>query len=366
MRRQVFKVLAFGLVSAIAFIVVVTGSALGYRAYRQDRNSSALRIHTSNGIDEAKFVDIGGLRQWIQIRGEDKDNPVILFVHGGPALSMIPFTYRSMRSWEKYFTVVHWDQRGAGRTYLLNGGADATASGMQQIIDDGVRVSEFVRGRLHKDKIILVGESWGSAIAMEVARERPDLFYAYVGTGQLINMQRADGLTYQLLLARVRSEYDKSAIQRLTAIGAPPYADPLRRSIEQRILAEHPAKSERAGMFDGMGGDFMSAPGYSLRESYQLIAGATQHRAKLVEENQNYSAAGRGMRFEVPVFFFQGSEDIQAPMQLVEEYLRDVTAPAKDLIEFPDGGHNSYFFYSDRFLSELRARVAPLAASAKE
>jgi pimeloyl-ACP methyl ester carboxylesterase len=343
----------------------VTGAALGYRAYRQDRNSSALRIHTSNGIDEAKFVDIGGLRQWIQIRGEDKDNPVILFVHGGPALSMIPFTYRSMRSWEKYFTV-HWDQRGAGRTYLLNGGADATASGMQQIIDDGVRVSEFVRSRLHKDKIILVGESCGSAIAMEMARERPDLFYADVGTGQLINLQRADGLTYLLLLARVRSEYDRSAIQRLTAIGAPPYADPSRRTVEQRILAEHPAKSERAGMFDRMGGDFMSAPGYSLRESYQLIAGATQHRAKLVEENQNYSAAGRGKRFEVPVFFFQGSEDIQAPMQLVEEYLRDLTAPAKDLVVFPGGGHNSYFFYSDRFLSELRARVAPLVASARE
>jgi pimeloyl-ACP methyl ester carboxylesterase len=361
MLHRVIKVFVYGLVCVVALIGAVTGSALGYRAYRQHQNGSALRIHSSNGIEEARFVDIGGLRQWIQIRGDDKDNPVILFVHGGPALSMIPFTYRSMRPWEQYFTVVHWDQRGAGRTYLLNGGADDTASGMDQIIDDGIRVSEFVRARLHKDKIVLVGESWGSAVALEMARARPDIFYAYVGTGQAINMPRAEGLTYQLLLARVRSENDERAIHQLEAIGPSPYADPSRRILEQRILAEHPAKSERVGVFDGMGGDFMSAPGYSLRESYQLIAGATQHRAKLVEDDQNYSAARRGMQFEIPVFFFQGSEDIQAPTQLVAEYLRDLTAPAKELVIFPGGGHNSYYFYSERFLGELRARLGPVA-----
>ncbi|MEJ0007826.1 MAG: alpha/beta hydrolase [Steroidobacteraceae bacterium] len=174
---RILKILALSVLGLIVLTGVAVGGALGYRSYRQHRNSDSLSIRTEQGIEQGMFVDIGGLRQWLQIRGEDRNNPVILFVHGGPALSMIPFTYRSMRAWEKYFTIVQWDQRGAGRTYLLNGGADQTASGMAQIVDDGVRVSEFTRHLLHKDKIIVLGESWGSAVALEMARRRADLFY---------------------------------------------------------------------------------------------------------------------------------------------------------------------------------------------
>jgi pimeloyl-ACP methyl ester carboxylesterase len=179
--RRVLKITGLVVVALAMLTGLLLGAALTYRSYRQHQNSVALRIQSPNGIDESMFIEIGGLRQWIQIRGEDRDNPVLLFVHGGPALSMIPFTYRSMRAWEKSFTIVQWDQRGAGRTYLLNGGADATASGMNQIIDDGVRVSEYARRHLRKDRIVLMGESWGSGVALEMARIRPDLFYAYVG-----------------------------------------------------------------------------------------------------------------------------------------------------------------------------------------
>ena len=364
MRRSLFKVVGIVLIGLIALAVVILGSALGYRAYRQRENSNALAIHNPNGIQEALYADIGGLRQWLQIRGEDKSNPVILFVHGGPALSMIPFTYRSMRAWEKEFTIVHWDQRGAGRTYLLNGGADTTATGMDQIVDDGLQVSEFVRSRLHKDKIILIGESWGSAVGLEMARRRPDLFVAYIGTGQAINMERAQVLTYRLLLDRVRSEHDETALQRLTTIGPPPYTDPTLRVSEQKILGKYPAKSERVGTFEGMGGDFMSAPGYSLRESYRIIAGATQHRSKLLRDDMKYDATRRGTQFQIPIFFFQGAEDIQAPIQLLNEYEKEISAPQKDLFVFPDGGHNAFYFFSNRFLEELKARVRSLALGA--
>jgi pimeloyl-ACP methyl ester carboxylesterase len=359
MRRSIWKITRIALVSIIVIALVVVAGALGYRAYRQHQNRTALAIHTPNGIQEAMFVEIGGLRQWVQIRGEDRANPVLLFVHGGPDISMIPFTYRVMKPWEKQFTVAQWDQRGAGRTYFLNGGADETSSGMDQIVDDGVRVSEFVRARLHKEKIIVVGESWGSAIATEMVRRRPDLFYAYVGTGQMVDEARAHSVGYRLLLARVRAEGDEAAIQQLTKLGPPPYAEPAKGAAEEQILGEYADKWEHTG---AMGGDYLFAPGYSLRDVYRLIAGPAKHRSEILREDEKYDALSRGTRFEIPMFYFQGSDDLQAPTEMVEDYVKQISAPQKTLVVFPGGGHNTFYFFSDRFLEELDARVRPLAS----
>jgi pimeloyl-ACP methyl ester carboxylesterase len=362
--KRTLKIFGVALLGVIALLGLLIAGGLAYRAYRQHQNSDVLPIRAANGIEEAMFVEIGGLRQWIQIRGEDRGNPVLLFVHGGPALSMIPFTYRSMRPWEKYFTIVQWDQRGAGRTYLLNGGADSTASGMAQIVDDGIRVCEYLRMHLHKDKIVVVGESWGSGVALEMARLRPDLFDAFVGTGQMIDMRRAQGLTYKLLLERVRAEGDSKALKQLMAIGPPPYPDRSTQNLELQILGAHPAASERAGVLSGMSGDFLFAPGYSLAESSHVLFGATRARSRLADEAEGYNAAAAGLQFKLPVFFFQGSDDIQAPTQLVAQYMRDLEAPRKELVMFAGGGHNTYYFFADPFLVQLRERVRPLAVPA--
>jgi pimeloyl-ACP methyl ester carboxylesterase len=355
---RIVKILGLSLAGLLLVLGVAACWALDYRTYRQHQNSEAPVIHTPQGIDRSMYVEIGGLRQWVQIRGEDRRNPVLLFVHGGPALSMIPFTYRSMRQWEKYYTIVSWDQRGAGRTYFLNGGADETATGMDQITDDGIQVAEVARRLLHQDKIILLGESFGSAVSLEMVRQRPDLFYAFVGTGQAVDMKRAEVVDYDLALRQVRAVQDEKATTQLVAVGPPPYKDPSRLALVQRIESDHSGEPEGS-----MGVDFVFAPGYSLRESFQLILGATQHRSKLVAEDANYNAASRGTRFEVPVFFFQGSDDMVAPLQLAAEYMNAISAPRKELVVIPGGGHNACILLSGRFLDELNARVRPLAQS---
>jgi pimeloyl-ACP methyl ester carboxylesterase len=357
---RILKILAFSLAGILLLVGMAVGGALGYRAHRQHQNAAALTIRTANGIEQGMYVQIGGLRQWIQIRGEDRGNPVLLFVHGGPALSMIPFTYRSMRQWEKYYTIVSWDQRGAGRTYMLNGGADKTATGMDQIIDDGIQVAQVTRVLLHKDKIIVLGESFGSAVSLEMVRRRPDLFYAFVGTGQSVDMRRAEVLTYGLLQQQVRAAHDEKASAQLAAVGPPPYADQSRRALEQRIEGNYPGEPEGS-----LGADFAYAPGYSLRESFELLVGATQHRASLVAEDMNYNAASRGTRFAVPVFFFQGSADMAAPLQLAAQYMNAISAPRKALVVIPGGGHNAYILDSGRFLHELNTRVRPLAVDSQ-
>jgi pimeloyl-ACP methyl ester carboxylesterase len=356
--RRLIKISGGVLLGLLVLAGLTVAGALGYRAHVQHENRLALRIVSSRGIDEGGYVQIGGLRQWIQIRGEDKGNPVLLFVHGGPAMSMIPFTFRTMRPWEKSFTVVQWEQRGAGHTYILNGGADSTATGMSQIIDDGVQVAQYLRAHLGKQKIIVMGESWGSALALEMVRARPELFYAYVGTGQAVDMRRAEVLSYRMLLERVRAQHDEAALRQLAAIGPPPYASAASRMAEQQVLGEQMAKAESEKV---MGGDLLFAPGYSLRELFESFAGAPRHRSVFMHDVETYSVLARGSQFAVPLFFFQGTDDLVAPASLVSELSRQVKAPRSELVLFPGGGHNAFYFLSERFLQELNARVRPLA-----
>ncbi len=131
------------------------------------------------------FVEIGGIEQWITIRGEDRNNPVLLFLHGGPGDATNPWGYAAFRSWLKYFTVVQWDQRGSGRTFGRNGEASASTINPDRMIQDGIELSELLKKRLHKDKIVLVGHSWGSVLGFFMVKSRPDLFYAFV-TGQVV------------------------------------------------------------------------------------------------------------------------------------------------------------------------------------
>lgn len=356
--RSLIKVIGGILLGLLILAGVLVAGGLAYRSHVQQENRVALQVTSPRGIAEASYVEIGGLRQWIQIRGEDKTNPVILFVHGGPAMSMIPFAYRTMQPWEKSFTVVQWDQRGAGRTYLLNGGADSTATGMSEIVADGVQVAEFLRTHLGKPKIIALGESFGSAVALEMVRAHPELFYAFVGTGQAVDMHRADQASYQMLLERVRAQHDAAALGKLVASGPPPYTSNASRDAEQQVLGQQLAKVEDQGQ---MGRDFLYAPGYSLRDLYASVVGATQHRAELLKDDDAYSVLAHGSQFAVPPFFFQGTEDLIAPASLVSELARQITAPRLELVLIPGAGHNAFYFFSDRFLQELNARVRPLA-----
>jgi len=111
----------------------------------------------------------------------------------------------------------------------------------------------------------------------------------------------------------------------------------------------------------GMGRDFIFAPEYSLQDLYDLLFGATRHRKDLVNEEMGYDAIAHGTRFDIPMFFLQGSDDLFAPTELVEEYLNKITAPLKELVVIPGGGHNPFYGASDLFLHELVTRVRPLS-----
>lgn len=351
--RRILQVLG----SLLLLIAIVAIACLGYRSYRQHETAKLLEIHSPRAILEASFVRIGGVDQWIQIRGENRDNPVILFLHGGPGFTAIPYFQRSMRTWERDYTIVHWDQRGAGKSYARNGRGDQPNPTLDQMISDGLEVAEYVRHHLHKDKTILIGYSWGSVLGLEMARQRPDLFYAFVGTGQVMDTLQSELFGYRTVLARARAAGDAKSVKTLEEIGAPPYPGVEQLGRQREILEIYRPKGE-VGLDQFR--TLLLAPGYSLRDAMDVYMFAPELTRELLSVILKYKVTDRGSTFGLPLYFFLGEQDLWTSPDVVKEYLPLLQAPHKEIVLFPNVGHHAVEVSGERFLSELNQRVRPL------
>jgi len=343
--------------SVVIVVALLVGGFLAYRAYRQNQNEQALTIRTSRSIEESLFVRIGGIDQFVSIRGEDAANPVILVLHGGMGTSYVSFT-PIFRSWEKNFTVVQWDRRGVGKTYGRNGRAGSGEMTLERAIEDGTELAEYLRGRLHKEKLILLGHSMGSMIGISMAAKRPDLFHAYVGTEQVIDMARNEAVSYQMMLERVRGAGNEKAIKTLERIGPPPYAA-LRDWGDKQQVAEtaDPAYGRFAS---GMFGLLMFSPAYSLKDLIDFVAGQQFSGSTLYSHWMSFDARRLGSSYATPIFIIQGPDDVMTPTALVREWFDAVQAPRKEFVPIDGGGHLVMATAADAYLAALLARVRPL------
>jgi pimeloyl-ACP methyl ester carboxylesterase len=194
-----------------------------YPALAQSTPAQTLPNHPVKPIREEMFVRIGAIDQWITIKGDDRNNPVVLFLHGGPGETWSPFPDAMFGVWEKDFTLVQWDQRGAGRTYSKNGPSIEPTMTIERMVQDGIEVSEFLAKHLNKKKVIIVGGSWGSILGIYMVHRRPDLFYAYMGIAQMVNVRKNQSASYARVLELARASSDQQAVGELEKIGPMPW-----------------------------------------------------------------------------------------------------------------------------------------------
>jgi pimeloyl-ACP methyl ester carboxylesterase len=328
-----------------------------FLGFKRDRNARDYALSSPNAIDEATYVELGGVPQWITIRGEDRSNPVLLFLHGGPGDASNPWGYAAFRLWLSEFTVVQWDQRGTGRTLGKNGSSLGPTLTLDRMAQDGIELAELLRKKLQKEKIVLVGHSFGSILGVLMAKSRPELFYAFVGTGQVADPARNYAVAYGELLKKAKALGDERAVRELEEVGPPPYADGRGYGVQRRWANFF----EGADLFIGsMFGLALGAPGSSLRDINDWIDGQRLSAERLVPQTSTLPSHALGGDFRVPVFVIQGAFDFTTPTSLARSFVDSIRAPRKEFVPVEGGGHFAVFMRSDAFLKELASRVLPL------
>jgi pimeloyl-ACP methyl ester carboxylesterase len=357
MKRTIWKVAKFTGLGVLALVVIAIATGVTYRAYRHSRIANATVIDPVTGIDEEMFASIGGIEQWISIRGRNRDNPVLLIVHGGPgfAMSFMPRDY--FFSWTKDFTVVRWDQRGAGRTYGKSGPLVDGVT-IERMVQDGIEVAEVVRTKMRKPKIVLVGLSWGSILGVKMAHARPDLFHAYVGSGQSVNQYRYKRIAYEQVLAEARRRNNRQAIGELEAAGPPPYDSGSKEGVHTKWATRF--EPGQMSMAQGISLVLFDSPAGPL-DLRDYIRGLLSSDDFFRDQQRSVDLPSIGTDFAIPFFVFQGADDNVTPVRPVREYIDRITAPRKELVLIPNAGHNAMATRSDEFLRLLVEHVRPLA-----
>jgi pimeloyl-ACP methyl ester carboxylesterase len=296
-----------------------------------------------SSIDEGEFVDVDGVLHWLALRGADTANPALLLL-GGPGASfagVAPF----FESWERDFTLVHWDQPGAGFTFARSG---AEPESIAALAIAAARVAEIARSKLGRSKLGVLACSGGTMVGLHLLRERPDLVSAYVGGGQFVNWARQDAVSYALLLERAKAAGNAAMLAELAAIGPPPYADSATDAVKSKY-AGAPTAREAAAFAELMGfagaalggapaGARYLAP--DLRWPEPLLRSFAAYSA-LRPELVGFDARRLGTTFSVPMYFIQGVDDLFTVTSEVERYAAELAAPHAEVLHVADAGHSA-------------------------
>lgn len=322
------------------------------------------RISAPTGVQDAYKTRIGGVDQWLSVRGQDRDNPMILFVHGGPASPITPTMWQFQRPIEEYFTVVNWDQRGAGKSYAE---ADpeqvAPTIRIERYVDDAIEVAEHLKARYGKRKLILMGHSWGTIVGMRAALKRPDLFYAYVGIGQVLNVRENERISFEYAFERAKRENNAEAIREMSAIAPYPGDRPITR---ERIIVARKWPQYYGGLsaFRSESGYFfrgpLLSPEYTPAQVKDIDKGSMLTLGRVLPEFLEVDFS-KVKRFPIPVVMFLGRHDYTTPAAPTVAWMDQVDAPAKRMVWFERSAHMLPWEEPGKLLVSLLDVVRPLA-----
>ena len=342
---------------AVAGLVAVGLILLGVAVARPAKTDP---IPGPGSVAELTRVEIGGRPLAMMIRGERVENPVLLFLAGGPGGTELGAMRRHLAALERDFVVVTWDQRGTGKSY---GEIDPTSTlTLERVVSDTIEVTEYLRDRFGREKIYLVGQSWGSTLGVLAVQRRPELYHAFVGTGQMVSQRETDRLFYRDTLAWARANGHDDVAERLSAIGPPPYASIL--DYEPALSYEHEVyRYDHSPNAEGEGGfsENLFVEEYTLLEQIHNLGGFLDTFSALYPQLQGIDFRTDATALDVPVYLVQGGHEARGRDVLAREWFEQLRAPVKRLIEIEPAGHRPPFEQPARFhaaMTEIAAEVA--------
>lgn len=352
-------------------LCIMISTLLGVRLLVQDIHQAAGKITSQRGIDQKSYIRLNGAHQWITIRGQDRNKPILFYLHGGPGGTTSGLAYEFQRPWEEYFTVVQWDQRGFGRSAVDAEKLKGTIT-HEQIVKDAIALIEHLRRKLHQPKIILLGHSWGSIIGAEVARRRPDLLYAYVGFGQVTGWERNFVETRNALLRIAERSHNRALSNELKAIGDPPPATDADTFMKWVSKVQRPVtplggslhNARNSGALAGrMLLTALTSPDLTLGDIYRMLS-ADRNAALLPLAR---SAAGwdfrrtLGTKFAVPMILVSGRYDLQAPTAAAATLSSEICSPYTEMVQIEGAAHFLVIEQPGTVLQTLLEHALPFA-----
>lgn len=312
-------------------------------------------------VAELVQVRLGGHDQWIQVRGASRDLPILLYLSGGPGQSDLAYSRVLLEELTRDFLVVGWDQRGAGKSYPSLDPASLT---LDRAVADTVELAEYLRSRYGQEKVVVMGESWGSLLGVLAVQRAPHLFRAFVGSGQMVNVLETDMAIYHDLLVAAERTGNTELSTRLWASGPPPYADPLDYAF---VMAHYPllegsysppAAYQRRGERSGIGPMGVLGQEYGGLEKVNVLRGLLDMFSVLYPQLQGVDLRRDAARLEVPVIVLEGSHELTARTAPAREWFDALEAPRKQLHALPDSGHSVAFEQADALHRILLAELA--------
>lgn len=320
----------------------------------------------SNSIAELTEIELNGRKQWISIRGVDRTNPILLFLAGGPGGTQMAAVRHELGELEKHFVVVGWDQPGSGKSYYAEPLKKIT---VETYIQDGLALTEYLIDRFGQEKIYLVGESWGSALGIFLIDRYPESYHAFIGTGQMIDFAETERLDYKKAMEIALENNDTTIIKRLAANGVPPYYGKnitLKSAVYLNYLSDYMTRNP---VIHNSGYNTFRDIGsseYGLLDKINFIRGIINTYNHVYQQLYTIDLRRDYKNLDVPIYFFLGRHDINAPTSLVEEYMEVLDAPQKEILWFENSGHNPWINESTEFVEECIKRFSEINKEVKE
>jgi len=346
MKKVITIILLSGAVLLIAIFLTIRGAFFPYTNEILGEEGSI----PENPISELITIELGGLEQYILLRGSDQANPLLLWLHGGPGGAQMPLAHALDSQLEQEFVVVHWDQRGSGKSN--HSGFDENTMTFDQFLSDANELVQYLKQRFHQDKIFLLGHSWGTQLGIELSKNYPDDFHAYIAVSQVVNHERATEIAHKWLQETISPDEAPDDFQLLNEIEIP--------------ASKHSEYRKLNRLTDKYGGSFdvsliqlvriaARAPEYNLRDYLRLLdgmnrGGGPMHRDGIMG---GFNYMEQIPAIDIPVYFLIGNNDYNTPHQLVKEYFELLEAPQKELILFEHSAHTPFLAEPEKFSSTI-------------
>ncbi|WP_026568457.1 alpha/beta fold hydrolase [Bacillus sp. UNC41MFS5] len=309
-----------------------------------------------NSISSLESMNIGGVDQWVLLRGHDHRKPIILWIHGGPGGAQIGFIRQYCSDLEKDFLIVNYDQRGSGLSFSKNIPKDSMT--ITHMVEDLLEVVDTLCSRFNQEKVYLLGHSWGTILSYLAITRKPERFHGYFAVSQVVNLKENERISYEYTLQKAKESGNEKAFAQLEKLGAPPWKNLNADRIHNKWLQEFGGGIVHTGNFVGtMLQSILKGPEYRLLDLIRWVRGQMYSMNVFKDELANLDLFQANNHIQVPIVFCCGRHDFTAPSEIAEVFYNQLQAPSKKWMWFEQSAHTVFIEEKEAFIKLVKETV---------